>query len=193
MRIYILHVLFIAFVFFLTPITHAEESRITLRSSYRDLSVSQVQSMSNITTSRKHSLGFSGYSTINHSYESKSINGDSVVIDNTTGLMWDQSGSSTRMEWDKAKQMVDGLNKRGYAGYHDWRLPTVEEAVSLLESSKKYGLYIDSVFSKEQKKIWTGDEFISEDGAWCVYFRLGEVIWFNVGLFHFVRPVRSVK
>jgi phage baseplate assembly protein gpV len=82
------------------------------------------------------------------------------------------------MEWDEAKEWVEDLNsEEGYAGYQDWRLPTVDETVSLLESSEKNGdLYIDPVFSKKQEWIWTGDKFEYvnfEDGseaAWIVDF-----------------------
>jgi hypothetical protein len=41
--------------------------------------------------------------------------------------------------------------------YNDWRLPTLEEAVSLLESDKKNGLFIAPVFDKWQSSIWTGN------------------------------------
>jgi hypothetical protein len=62
------------------PVIHsAEEQRITLRSSYNDLSVSQVQSMPNISIREKNDWGFYGHSTINHSYGLKVINGDKVV------------------------------------------------------------------------------------------------------------------
>jgi hypothetical protein len=115
--------------------------------------------------------------------------------------MWHQSGSDDEMEWDEAKEWIKKRNKNGYAGYHDWRLPTVDEAVSLLESSEKNGyLYIDPVFSKKQDWIWTGDKYEDEDGsevAWYVLFGNGTVCGVDWGDFcnHdiCVRPVRSVR
>jgi hypothetical protein len=218
MRKYLLHVLIISFAFISMPVIHsAEEPHIVLRSSYSDLFVSQVQSMSNISIRKKKDWGFVVHSTISHSYNLRLISGDKVVVDSATGLMWHQNGSSEKslaygsskiMRWDEAKEWVRNLNSRGYAGYHDWRLPTAEEAVSLLESSKKNGkLYIDPVFSKKQEWIWTGDRKVgwrySSTGeinfmkdaknAWEVNFRYGHVLWTDIGSYNCVRPVRSVK
>ena len=168
---------------------------ITLRSSYKTLSVSQVQSMPNVSIREKTGWGFFGHSTINHIYDLKSINGDKVVIDHATGLMWHQSGSDY-MKWNKAKEWVRSLNSRGYASYYDWRLPTLEEAASLLESNKRNDLYIDPIFSKKQEWIWTGDRYGSET-AWGVDFYGGDVIWRNSSYLGsddcYVRPVRSVR
>ncbi|MFQ5787846.1 MAG: DUF1566 domain-containing protein [Thermodesulfobacteriota bacterium] len=202
MRKSLLHILIISFVLFLMPFTQAaEETRISLRSNYRDLSVNQVRSISNVSIHKRHDYGFFGYSTIIHRYENKSISGDNVVIDHATGLMWYQSGSEKDMVWNEAKQWVRDLNSRGYAGYSDWRLPTVEEAASLLESSKKAGdLYIDTVFDIRQSGIWTGDENDSAsylDGAWSIRFRGayggGNVCWCYDNASNYVRPVRSMK
>jgi hypothetical protein len=193
MRKYLLHALIIPFVFLSMYFTHAaEESSIGLRSSYRKLSVSQVQSMPNISIREKNDWGFFGHSTIIHRYGLKVINGDKVVIDHATGLMWHQSSADENMEWENAKKWVRELNSRGYSGYSDWRLPTVEEAASLLESSKSNGLYIDPGFSNKQEWIWTGDEYGSE-GAWGVYFGNGLVFWVNFASEFYVRPVRSGK
>ncbi len=165
--------------------------RTNLRSSYKNLSLSQVQSMSNISIRKKDEWGFYGHGTITHRYEEKSINGDSVVIDHATGLMWHQSGSSDYMRWDNARNWIGRLNYREYAGYQDWRLPTLEEAVSLLEYSRgNNNLYIDSVFNEEQWGIWSGDTYGAK-GVWSVYFSLGNVRW-NVKN-RYVRPVRSGK
>ncbi|MCP4987124.1 MAG: DUF1566 domain-containing protein, partial [Colwellia sp.] len=149
---------------------------INLRSSSRTLSVSQVQSMPNMSIREKNKWGFYGHSTVSHSYKKRSISGDSVVVDQTTGLMWHQSGSDKYMTWNDATGWVKKLNSRGCAGFNDWRLPTVEEAASLLESKKSNGRYIDPVFSKKQMYIWTGDKNGSE-GAWHVDFYDGQVRW----------------
>jgi hypothetical protein len=119
--------------------------------------------------------------------------------------MWHQNGFSKKsfaygttkiMRLDQAKEWVRNLNSRGYAGYHDWRLPTVEEAASLLESSKSNGRYIDPVFSKKQEWIWTGDRNTSSvwtGAAWEVNFRYGHVLWTYIHGYNCVRPVRSLK
>jgi hypothetical protein len=46
---------------------------ITLRSSYKTLSVSQVQSMPNVSIREKHKWGFYGHSTIKHDYSLKAV------------------------------------------------------------------------------------------------------------------------
>ncbi len=203
MRKYIIHILIVSFVFISMSVIHsAEEPHMTLRSSYKDLTVFQVQSMSNISIRKKKDWGFVVHSTIRHSYNLRSISGDNVVVDSATGLMWHQNGFSEKsfaygtsnvLSWDKAREWVRNLNSRGYAGYHDWRLPTVEEAASLLESSKSNGRYIDPVFSKKQEWMWTGDRKTGSKAAWEVNFRYGHVLSTHINNYNCVRPVRSLK
>ena len=187
----LLHILTISFVILFSPVIQAKEKQnMTLRSTHMNLSLAQVQSMSNVFIHKNDNWGFYGYSTINHNYEKKSINGDSVVIDHATGLMWHQSGSSNYMRWNSARDWIRNLNRIGYAGYKEWRLPTLEEAVSLLEADRKNDLYIDPIFNNEQWGIWTGDKHGSS-GDWSVYFSLGNVRWRVKN--RFVRPVISLK
>lgn len=184
--------------FFFLPIQTislvAEEGSLLteLRSSYLNLTVSQVQSMPNISIRRKKAWGFYGHSTISHEYETKIIGDEKVVVDHATGLMWQQSGSYDYMKRKEVKKWLRGLNRKGYAGYTDWRVPTVEEVSSLLEASEKNGnLYIDTVFDKKQRWLWTGDSCIS-GGMWRVYFDDGYVDWGDVSLL-FVRLVRKIR
>lgn len=55
------------------------------------------------------------------------INGDEVVIDSTTGLMWQKSHGEKPL-WKQALAYCENLV---YAGYSDWRLPNRNELMSL--------------------------------------------------------------
>ena len=165
--------------------------RVNLRSSYSTLDTDDVKSMLKRYNFFDSSWNKNG--EFQNDYKQKSINGDRVVIDHATGLMWHQSGSSNYMMWNAAADWVKDLNRRGYAGHNDWRLPTVEEAASLLESSKgNNDLYIDSVFDKKQWWIWTGNKKDGSEAAWFVHFYDGSVNWDSCG-YNCVRPVRSGK
>lgn len=91
-----------------------------------------------------------------------------VVYDHASGLMWQQSGSVEKIPYREVKAYIDTLNSQGFAGYRDWRLPTLEEAMSLMEPTQKNGaLYIDPKFGKQQYWIWTSDRY-SASSAWVV-------------------------
>jgi hypothetical protein len=84
-------------------------------------------------------------------------NDGEVVYDRASGLMWQQSGSYN-MTFADAKEYVNQLNQDRFAGYNDWRLPTVDESMSLMERKENNDdLYIDSVFDSIQRYIWTSD------------------------------------
>ncbi|MBC8554546.1 MAG: DUF1566 domain-containing protein [Candidatus Brocadiales bacterium] len=119
----------------------------------------------------------------------ETINGDKVVIDQATGLTWQQSGSEKQMIYKEAKAYINKLNREKFAGFSDWRLPTLEEAITLLEETEQNGdLYIDPVFEKNQRWILTSDLY-STSSAWVVNFNDGYC--YN-GYFvnNFVRSVR---
>lgn len=125
-----------------------------------------------------------------NNFESKKINQDEIVIDYATGLMWHPSGSLKFVNLEEARDWIAELNKENYAGYSDWRLPTLEEAASLLENSKQKNLYIDRAFDRRQWCIWTGDT-LSSTLAWVVVFS-GRIDWFEKNVrMNYVRPVRS--
>ncbi|GAX59798.1 peptidase C14 caspase catalytic subunit [Candidatus Scalindua japonica] len=168
-------------------------SRKRLRSSYKDLSVTQIQSMPYIEIREDQEWGVYGHSTIRHQYEAMSIVYDKIVIDHTTGLMWHQNGSERFKDREKISEWVDNLNLKGYAGFSDWRLPTAEEAASLLEPEKKFGaMYVDSLFDKKQTLIWTGDSY-GPDAAWIISFCFGSVFWNKFDEFFCIRPVRTMQ
>lgn len=172
---------------------YVKDAEIVLRSAYRLLSVPEIQSMPYVDIREEMEWGYYGHSTIHHKYEAKTIGYDRVVIDHATGLMWHQNGSENFMKKDKITAWIDNLNLQGYAGYKDWRLPTAEEAASLLEPEQKYGgLYVDAVFGNKQTWLWTGDSYKS-DAVWVISTCYGSVFWSKYSTYYSIRPVRSIK
>ena len=115
----------------------------------------------------------------------------SVMIDHATGLMWQQAGSAEYMPFAEAAKYVARLNAgKGFAGYRGWRLPTLEEAMSLMEPMENRDLYIDAKFDAEQRWIWTSDIY-SAGMAWVAYFYNGYCYVSDVAdLSYYVRAVR---
>jgi len=119
-------------------------------------------------------------------------NGNGTISDLATGLHWQQSGSGG-ITYQKAKKYVRKLNREKFAGFNDWRLPTIEELASLLESEKRTNdLYIDPIFHKSQRWCWSSDTVKGSSGlAWVVYFYCGYVDYYNLNSSGYVRVVRA--
>jgi hypothetical protein len=87
-------------------------------------------------------------------------NGDGTVTDRATGLMWQKEGSPSLIEANRVKGFIRGLNKRKFAGYDNWRTPTLAELWSLMESDlSKKGLYLSELFREKQNICWSADWF----------------------------------
>ena len=92
-----------------------------------------------------------------------------VIYDHSTDLSWQQAGSKKSMTFQNAIDYVDDLNFQNFASHNNWRLPTLEEAMSLMEPHKYNNLYIDPKFDSTQEWIWTGDKEAS-GASWVVGF-----------------------
>jgi hypothetical protein len=114
-----------------------------------------------------------------------------VVFDYATGLMWQKSGAQDFMTYEKALNYIEQRNREQFAGYSDWRMPTLPELISLLEPQKQTsGLYIDPTFDAHQRWCWSSDRS-SSGAAWVVYFYVGNVDWLGISSRSWVRGVRS--
>lgn len=136
------------------------------------------------------------------------INSGKVVHDRASGLMWQQSGSKY-ITYEKVKSYIKDLNQERFEGYSNWRLPTLEEAMSLMEPMKNSDeLHIDKIFDDDKDPIWTSDTIDfsgssfddSNMGAWAVHFFYGEFMKYYIYVIDeddehkcVVRAVRSVK
>jgi len=129
---------------------------------------------------------------IDNQLEIQEVNGDKVIFDHLSGLIWQCGGSTFSMWYDEAKNWLKDLNDNGYSGYNDWRLPTLEEAMCLMNNEKKSnGLYIDPLFDNKQLGIWTSDLSKNANRAWVVFFNYGTCYINCLDFNNYVRPVRS--
>lgn len=115
-----------------------------------------------------------------------------TVHDATTGLTWQQSGATDNMNYEAAGEYIKQINAEKYAGHPDWRLPTLEEVMSLMEPQKmEIGLFINPIFDKKQVWIWPADKNFASD-VWVVDFSEGHCSnAFPIGINNlYVRAVR---
>ena len=118
-------------------------------------------------------------------FEKTEINGDKVIIDYNTGLMWHLW--KRPMEFDKAK--LWGI--RRYAGFNNWRLPTTEELASVLNLDIKYFTNIPD----GKCEIWTGDAGVHETTRtyWVMEIPSGKITQVIYDQTKYLCTVLSVK
>ena len=116
-----------------------------------------------------------------------------VVVDRRTGLMW-QSGGIDIGSIRHIRAAISRANETGFAGYDDWRLPSLEEALSLLEPVRNgKGLYLHLAFSREQPFIFVAAQR-KPGGYWFVDFKQGRAFWSSGTIpGGFGRLVRSLR
>lgn len=113
----------------------------------------------------------SGYS---NNFTLKPCGSSNFVIDENTDLMWMPAPFGRPMTCIEAMDFSRMASTRELLGVSGWRLPTLEEAMTLLEKTKnKFGLHISDFFSEKTKRIWTCDEAGKQYAYWIVDFETG--------------------
>lgn len=104
-------------------------------------------------------------------------NGDgATVTDLVNGVTW-QLGGCDITSIKKVRGYIDEMNRNKFAGHDDWRLPTLEEALSLMKTEKNdKGLHLHQAFSSQQPFIFVVDER-RPGGYWFVDYKQGAAFW----------------
>ena len=105
-------------------------------------------------------------------------NGDGLTATDTrTGLMWQRAGSADIITNRQAAAYCRKKNEEGFAGYSDWRLPSLTEGLSLLEPQKnRWGLHLHPCFDDSQPFIFLVHRR-KPGGQWYIDFNAGTVFW----------------
>lgn len=94
--------------------------------------------------------------------------GGAAVLDNETGLVWEQSPSSETFTWLEAQIHCNTLGK---GDRHGWRLPTYQDLASLIDRTQiSPALPVGHPFSNVQLDIyWSATTFGGDTSdAWVV-------------------------
>lgn len=112
-----------------------------------------------------------------------------VARDLDTGLLWQRGCSPQPLTWEQAPAYVRALNLRRLGGRGDWRLPTVPELISLLESPQGPDGYCGpSLLDPLAQRLWAAD-WATPLAAWYVSLDGGYVGRADKDCFFMVRAV----
>jgi serine/threonine-protein kinase len=109
-----------------------------------------------------------------------------TVWDRSTSLLWQQSGSLYPISWHEACLYVDKLNELAFAGRHNWRLPTVNELLSLLTENP--ASQEPAVFDSAMRWLWSCDSHGHHE-RWYVNIDMGYAGKQDLNCCNFVRAV----
>ncbi|TGK23135.1 DUF1566 domain-containing protein [Leptospira yasudae] len=112
-------------------------------------------------------------------------NGNGTITDNNSGLLWEKCAkgltgatctigtADLSLDWNGARGYCDTLN---FAGHTDWRLPNVNELISILDFSAPVAPRIPAVFSNTPVGwlFWTSttanNPLLPKDRSMSVFF-----------------------
>ncbi len=115
---------------------------------------------------------------------------EQYVLDHATGFMWQKTGSNRELMLSEAQSFLSELNNGNFSGFDDWRIPTVNELLTLvLPTVQSNRLMISPLFGAEQVWCWSSDTGLIGD-AWILGFNTGRVYWQYADSTAHVRMVR---
>jgi len=114
------------------------------------------------------------------------------VLDRKTDLIWTANTVGPRAQFADAKKLAENC---GVGDHTDWRLPTIEELLSLVDYTRCKPAIDTAFFRCESSWYWssTPDAESPSVYAWYVYFNYGgSYVYLRSGT-AFVRAVRSAR
>lgn len=130
-------------------------------------------------------------------YAMKLIKSGNYIIDDTHKLMWQDTMDNVniRVTHDKAVAYCEKLSQ---SGFHDWRLPTVEEYKYIIDKTRiKEEIMINKTFKYVLRDdYWISDRtWVRNFGryAYYVFIKSGAIYYQNRSYKKFVRCVRDMK
>jgi len=110
----------------------------------------------------------------------KTLDGDDVVIDRATGLMWPADGTGRGCNNGNKANFVNSLVYAAaldFAGFTDWRLPNKNELFSIINNgARDPALYTEYFINFGIDRYWTSSvNFAFSDDVWVIILYDGDV------------------
>ncbi|MBA3014872.1 MAG: DUF1566 domain-containing protein [Proteobacteria bacterium] len=104
-------------------------------------------------------------------------NGDGLTVtEAVTGIMWQRQGCDIT-SLRQVQNYIAEINKKGFAGFSDWRMPTLEEAMSLVQPELNDNeQFIHPCFSRLQPFIFVAGQRLP-GGYWFVDYKQATFFW----------------
>ncbi|MBI5185204.1 MAG: DUF1566 domain-containing protein [Nitrospinae bacterium] len=101
-------------------------------------------------------------------------NGDGTVTDNVTTLVWQQKDDAIGRTWDEAGTYCGALS---LGGYDDWRLPSINELESIVDSRARIPSINAAYFPNANSSFYWSSTTVANftSLAWYVYFYYGYI------------------
>jgi|GEM_PF-3700967 len=100
-------------------------------------------------------------------------NADGTVTDNTTGLIWQKTASTSTYAWDAALSYCEGLT---LGGDSRWRVPNVK-ALESISDATRYGAAANTTFFADMasQNYWSSTSGTPKSAGTSVGFSLGSI------------------
>ncbi len=114
---------------------------------------------------------------------------DTLLLDRTTRLIWERSGTRFPVNWKEAQAHVRQLNQERFQDLDHWRMPTVDELLTLFTPPPQgMGHCLEPVFDTRQHWLWSADQ-ASFTAAWYASLELGFVAANDFSSFYHLKAV----
>ncbi len=114
-----------------------------------------------------------------------------LLTDIATGLTWQRGGSAFALDWHRACDYVQQLNQTRLGDRDNWRLPTIEELITLLQPQPTgHDHCLPPVFEQSPQRLWSCDRR-TYTSAWHVSLDLGFIGWQDLSCRNGIKAVSS--